>query len=56
MIYPIVAVGQFGVILLTQMAVLFGWIFASTALGICVALAATIAVHSLILHLRKPRP
>ena len=56
MVYALVAIGQFGVILLTQMAVLAGWILASTGLVICIVLGAIIAIHALILHFHKRPP
>lgn len=59
MVYLVAAIGQFCIILLTQMAVGAGWILASTALLIGLTAAAAIAVHALIVHhrsaIRPPR-
>lgn len=56
MVYLVVALGQFGVILLTAMAKAAGLIVGATALFICVATATIVALHAAYLHFAPKRP
>lgn len=51
MVYLVVAIGQFGVILLATMAKAAGLIVGTTALLICVATASAVALHATWIHL-----
>lgn len=55
MVYLVVAIGQFGVVLLTAMAKAAGLIFGTTALFICVATALSVALHAAWIHFASKR-
>lgn len=52
MVYLVAAVGQFFVILLSQIAVATGLILATTALAICILTAAAMVIHAALIHHR----
>lgn len=56
MVYLVVALGQFGVILLTAMAKAVGLIAGTTALFICIIVASAAVLHAACLHLARRQP
>ncbi|WBO20680.1 hypothetical protein [Sphingomonas abietis] len=55
MVYLVVAIGQFGVILLSAMAKAAGLIVGTTAFLICVATALAVALHAAWFHFVSTR-